>query len=285
LILVNKKIKFKKDNKTWYKQKCVYCEQWNIWKRGDKPFKCQVEDCSSHKTPAGKQAFLTTTTEKELFELQDLYFTSKDERYLEKMFEIMTSYARSLILKRCRSKGFSLSPEDLEFKSEYASYEWLDKVLDREYKVEDSFGGYLNYKVTEALYKNKDEEQNDSTERVVNDAHGNKGTELGETKYADSINPLFSHQYRNDDNFDKKQDLLDDLEKTILLIVKEIKWNKSKQTSRNTILALIGLRFYITKKHRLDNFYSIYGNDIKILVDKMIMTIRRRLREYHIENS
>lgn len=94
-------------------------------------------------------------TERELKYLQDEYLLERKEKTMEKMYTILASYARSLILRK-HYQYFS-KPEELEYFAHSAAAHLLDHYLKRPgFKIESSFGSYLRFTI---MYTISDVEQ------------------------------------------------------------------------------------------------------------------------------
>lgn len=101
--------------------------------------------------------------EQTLYKLQEQWYNEEDDKEKVKiwteMFKNVQIYARSMILQKLKNKKF-LSPDVVDDYTSDASLRFMSQYLyRRNFKCGTSFGKMINYKVLEAVYGEKEEEQ------------------------------------------------------------------------------------------------------------------------------
>jgi len=101
--------------------------------------------------------------EQTLYKLQEQWYEEKDDKEKVKiwteMFKNVQIYARSMVLQKLKNKKF-LSPDVVDDYTSDASLRFMSQYLyRRNFKCGTSFGKMINYKVLEAVYGEKEEEQ------------------------------------------------------------------------------------------------------------------------------
>ena len=101
--------------------------------------------------------------EQTLYKLQEQWYNEEDDKEKVKiwteMFKNVQIYARSMVLQKLKNKKF-LSPDIVDDYTSDASLRFMSQYLyRRNFKCGTSFGKMINYKVLEAVYGEKEEEQ------------------------------------------------------------------------------------------------------------------------------
>jgi hypothetical protein len=101
--------------------------------------------------------------EQTLYKLQEQWYNEEDDKEKVKiwteMFKNVQIYARSMVLQKLKNKKF-LSPDVVDDYASDASLRFMSQYLyRRNFKCGTSFGKMINYKVLEAVYGEKEEEQ------------------------------------------------------------------------------------------------------------------------------
>ena len=101
--------------------------------------------------------------EQTLYKLQASWYNEKDDKkkveIWTKMFALVQTYARSMVLQKLKNKKF-LSPDIIDDYTSDASLRFMSQYLyRRNFKCGTSFGKMINYKVLEAVYGEKEEDQ------------------------------------------------------------------------------------------------------------------------------
>lgn len=101
--------------------------------------------------------------EQTLYKLQEQWYNEEDDKEKVKiwteMFKNVQIYARSMVLQKLKNKKF-LSPDVVDEYTSDASLRFMSQYLyRRNFKCGTSFGKMINYKVLEAVYGEKEEEQ------------------------------------------------------------------------------------------------------------------------------
>lgn len=307
------KSKFKKDGFVWYKEHCNVCDVEITYKRGDKPKKCPNPECKSNTDSSfPKGIFDKPKTEIELFLLQEQYLakidqglfalyaeeiqlpedernqeiikkheSNMDRKLLEKMYMLVIDYTGSLLKKRMKGKCFFMDPEELQDKIFQASFFWYEQFTQKPgFRIDGSWAGQLNFKITQALYQYKEDEQFDSLDRIITDSSSSNQTSLLDMK--ESFN--FEHAFINKDIEDVYNDYTEVFTETKKILKDLIK--KIKETSldkydgyRRSLLALNAFNLFVLKKEdRLNKLFALYGNEVKSDLENIKLVIRRYWR-------
>jgi len=132
-----------------YQKTCVYCSNQITYLHKNKPTNCPHCKERDWSKPA---------TETDLFLLQRDFLRTRDNKYLGEMFLILRSYAASLI-KKLVSGNLYNNETWIDEKSSDAANLMIDYYLEKkDFRIKDSFAGYLRWKVREALYSTKKED-------------------------------------------------------------------------------------------------------------------------------
>lgn len=309
-----RKNKFKKDGATWYRVPCSFCDKTIEFKHGDANKIKTCPHCSE-----SSNWLLKPKTERKLFELQEKYFSTldydkweaftkeivkkneddqnkeviqahlnqRDEKTLHEIYLLVFQYSESLIKKFLKTKGFTISRNQLQEHIQNVSFLFFENFTRKyNYKIVDSFAGFLNLKIIESMYSKKQKEldMTDSLDRIVIDGESSKGTEMGELIDKFDINPLFGEKDKY--SFDKDTyDVVEDLKKVLELIVKAMDEN-SRSSRRRIMLALTALNLFLSKQDKkLANFFAIYGKDVKRDTENIKKQFRTYLRDLQREKS
>lgn len=133
---------------------CKYCsskfkfsnyEDRNKWKSKKYicPF-CSINYC------------ILPPTERELRIIQDDYVTSNyDQRYLTKMFNLLSIYAESILKKTFMTNNDIVYQESIDVYARDAASFLMEKYKDKDFTINVSFGGFIIHKIKQALYNKK----------------------------------------------------------------------------------------------------------------------------------
>lgn len=129
-------------------------------------------------------------TEVQLDGLQEKYLATREESVWQEMFLVCVPYAKSLILKKIKSKVF-LEPEYVNECAVSVALRFLGQYkTNPTFKVDWSFAGMMNYKVLEVLYGHKDEDDHVSLNHYMSDdSKGELGDYLNRIGYQNVLNP------------------------------------------------------------------------------------------------
>jgi hypothetical protein len=147
------------------------------------------------------------------------------------------------------------------------------------FKIEQSFGGYLEYKVKEVLYRVKDqqEDEHESYNAVMYDSEGHQ-SELGD--FSDKLNfqKIFGDEQEYLRRVISQYELLNGLNKILEKITDTVSKNFS---SKDSITLLLGLYLRLETKRNIsmDNFYRYFGSDYKYIIDKTLLLIYEFIKE------
>lgn len=242
-----------------YNKVCAYCGEDITYQRGEKPDECPF---------CGKERWLKPETETELFLLQKEYLEIRDNEILGKMYLILKSYASSII-KKIISGKFRYDFDWLEMKAHDATNSLLEYYLVKpNFKVNSSFGAYLQWKVKEVLYMYKDEEQHDSLNQHLKD---NNHKEFEDLVYLNGYKSVFGKSIVESEEELEQQKLF--LEGLTCMIDRQL--IKIKMESLHlSLMTCICLKVLLEKrKSALTRYYNKFGGRSKKLVDGIVNAI------------
>ena len=255
-----------------YEKICVYCTKEVEYFHGKKPSICPHCGASDYTKPP---------TETKLFILQDLYLKNRDNKHLTEMFVILKSYAVSLI-KRVLPKDFIYHYDQVEEKAQDAATAFIEYYLVHEdFKVEKSFGGYLQWKVKEVLWNKKLQREEDHESLNFSSHKVNYDQPVDRTVFA-SMKPLYGtiedHTQAAIASVTSSDDLILGIETIISTSLNEV---KTKLSLHQTLLVLLGVCLTMEGKTDvyMDKFYHYFGSKIKKYVDITKLLIYRFIKE------
>lgn len=302
-----KKEKYFKDGKTYYRSICAYCDEPIIFQHGEAK---NVKECPNCQVKS--DWILKPKTEAQLFELQKKYlelldkdlhkafceeykkieseqdksiiekhFAQRNNQLLYEMYTIARNYTSSLLKIKIKEKGFYLLPDSFDDKVEEAVSLWFERFLTvYDFKIDDSWAGYLNWKIIEALYSNKEDEQNTSLDAKVGSFSSNNERTLEDITDLAGIKFIMTPDQSNiNDPFENNVMLFSELRKFLHLVLGAMR-NGSKQSYRNSILSMLSLLFYMQGDSRREDYlYSNFGNSVRSDGEKVKLALRNYIRE------
>lgn len=256
------KQKIKKSDGTYYIFNCSYCNTKIEYKHGFPPEKCINNNCESHKTKLGSKLFDKPKTERVLFELQEEYLKTRNDKILLEMFEIIEKYTASLIKKKCINK-FTLSASEISEKAFTAATLLLEQYLHKpEFLIDDSFAGYLNWKIREVLWKYADDEMNESLNKLLSE--DSSTSSLLDMQSSFNFKSVFDNNYKNN------VFIIEEINKILKDISVTICMHNSHDEYRKSILCLIAFKHFINNdSKKLDILFEVYGSSFIIYFDKI----------------
>ena len=88
--------------------------------------------------------------------VQDSYFDNdRNPKYMRELFTLMVEYAEGLIKKTFVSKETTYLQEDINVYARDAVSLLMEKYADPDFRITVSFGGFLGYKIKEAMFAKK----------------------------------------------------------------------------------------------------------------------------------
>jgi hypothetical protein len=259
------------DGKTKYEKICVYCTKEVTYFHGRKPQQCPH---------CGADNYIKPPTETDLFLLQSKYHKTKDQKYLEKMFIILKSYAASIIKKNL-PKDFVYHYDKLDEKAQDAASLFIEYYLVHDnFVVEKSFGGYLQWKVKEVLWNKKAQREEDheslNSTFMSDDSHSKELLDV--TTFA-HITPLYGTV--EDHTIDKTTDQ-NDLVEGIMNIIEQSMIQLYKLYSKTQALLILNA-ICLTMEGKtdlyMDKYYHQFGSFLKEDVDLVKLLIYRFIKE------
>jgi hypothetical protein len=238
-------------------KKCPICKKNIEWEHGDKPETCPHCLSIMWDKPADECI---------LFNLQERYLKSRDNKVLGQMYTVMIPYARRIILKQLKHH---LDEERLEERVEDSVTTIIRYYLTKpEYKILYSFGAMLFGPTQQELFKKK--QQDIDMLEMSYDCP----LDDGESTLKDTLSETLLHK----EDFSSQ---LNDVEKTALIakvirfltmtftiIVKQYTYEKAMYT-------MLLLHHFFNKKdlHFFDDFYNHYGTDLKDIFEKTKLSL------------
>ncbi len=263
------------DGKIEYEKICVYCTKDVKYFHGKKPQVCPH---------CGESDYIKPPTETRLFLLQDKYFQNRDSKYLSEMFIILKTYAASIIKKNL-PKDFIYHYDQLDEKAQDAATLFIEYYLvHNNFRVEKSFGGYLQWKVKEVLWNKKLQREEDheslnylSTKAWKDSDHAQV---IDRTMFA-NMKPLYGadEDHTLVPHINNTEDLILGIESIINGSMIEIK--KLYISNYYILIILFGICLIMEGKTDvyMDKFYHYFGSEIKKDVDKIKLLIYRFIKE------
>lgn len=244
------------EEKKLHYKKCGYCEKMISWEHGSCPDNCPKCNAIQWRKPRDECL---------LFNLQEDYLKTKDEKILGKMYLIMYQYAQKIILKQL---PYKYDESKLEEKTEDAVTTIIKYyLLKPNYKILHSFGGMLFGPTRQELFKKKQQDIDNyemSYDNFISDSD-DKST------FKDKISSDILHdddKYTRDlINIHNREYLVKELSRFINEIYRKI---STFHGIEKGVLSLILLHHFLNgeKEEFFDNFYLTYGTDLKDLIEK-----------------
>lgn len=262
-----------------YSITCAYCGNEVRYYHTEKPEKCPHCGSTDYRKPK---------TETMLFRLQDQYLESRDNEVLGQMYIILCDYSKSLIKKNL-PKDFTHHYGVIDEKSVDVANRLVEKYLTKpQFKVENSFAGYLSWRVKEVLWNRKtiQEESHDSLNAHIDDKDGNASEvmEFTENISDSSEAPAYLTAWKNkNQNFDNFSDWVvteqteqEDLENGLYNLIEKILSMVESEFGKYTKLGLLGaLLLYMERgntdeSHQaLNRYYRLFGTRLKDLLNRI----------------
>ncbi len=254
------------------------CNIKHTYQHGKKPFLCPNSKCQSEWWSLPK-------TECQLFYLQREYLKTRDPKILVKKYELLKIYSRSLVLKTLGGK-YQMDSEILNEKSHDIAIEIVSLYLRKSsFKIDKSFGGYLQFKVKQELFGAKEEESHESLHQVITTKGSNKV--ILDTLQIFGFNSLFLPNI----NFKlENEDLVDGVLKIINSAVKgaqkEIDYIDYIDLGDIDNISLFSLYFLVALKNKIagkttkfmNKYYSAFGQEVKAKSEKVLADVYRHLK-------
>jgi|LSQX01.3.fsa_nt_gb hypothetical protein len=118
---------------------------------------------------ARKKTTTKPPTEIALGEMQERMLRDPEKKVPEDYFFLLKNYARSITLKKIKSKQIFLPPERVDEIATEATLLMLNQYKKPGWKVDASFHGVLQWKVVEAMYGDASEDITTSLNLVIGD--------------------------------------------------------------------------------------------------------------------
>ena len=218
-------------------------------------------------------------TEILLDSLQEEYLLTRDEKIWQEMFTTCVPYAKSLILKKIKSKVF-LEPDYIDECSVSVVLRFLNQYkTNKKFKVEHSFAGMMRFKVLEVLYGSKHEDDHVSLNYyMADDSKSELGDYLTKIGYTNVLNPNEEKYYNPEniiysgsDSYSSVKEVLRELDETI---------SDNKRLQLLLRLRVIMMFRYPRSRHADSVFKKHFAKDYKeeCIIDQTLLEIRNRLK-------
>jgi len=244
--------------------KCSACNELIIYKHKSKPLVCPF--CQD-------EFWAKPNDEFTLFHLQKNYLVNRDNKTLGEMYIILKLYAKKLIVKTVKNRYF-FKKDELEMKAHDSANKIITYYIEKpEFRIENSFGGYLNWPIKNVLFSNRQEESCDSLNCMID--NDNELEDYLPTISEETRSKMIVHFEEN--LIDNNSSVLSELNKIIEKMMTVINKNFSK---KHAILFLIGLNHKFTGQSNnfMDNYYLYSGLDVQSSVDKALFFIYKYLK-------
>lgn len=252
--------------KKLHRKKCGFCDQINTWEHGHKHKVCS--HCGAIEWDKPKDECI-------LFNLQEEYLETRDQKILGKMYLVMFKYAQKIILKQL---PYKYDDAKLEEKTEDAVTTIIRYYLTKpDYKILYSFGSMLYGPTRQELFKKK--QKDIDAHEISYDATMNSDSN---TTFKDKIS---SEIFHDDDKYTKElvnisnqTHLIEELSRFTNNIYFSICKNRNV---KDAVLSLILLHHFLNGKKEtfFDSFYEVYGTHLKDLVENEKMVLLDYIHE------
>lgn len=254
-----KKIEKKKRN-----IKCSSCDSIVEYAHKSKPKNCP--NCGSGYWDKDRDEF-------KLFVLQDEYIKTGDNKILGQMYLILKTYAKKIIVKTVKGKYF-FKKEDLEIKAHDSANKIIEYYLTKpSFKIENSFGGYMNWPIKNVLYADWRKDSYDSLNCLID----------AENELEDYL-PVISEEVKQRMIFEFEIDSISNtttIVDELSTLIKNIKNKISKNFSYfETVLFLVGMknRLKIRSTDYLNNYYNLCGQEVKRHIDTALFVVYKYIK-------
>jgi DNA-directed RNA polymerase subunit RPC12/RpoP len=273
---------------TIYHVVCAYCGKDISYKHSRKPERCPHCGASDYRKPK---------TETMLFSLQRKYLENRDEKTLSQMYLILRDYAQSIIKKHL-PRDFTYHYGHVEEKASDAANLLIENYLSKpNFSVENSFAGYLQWRVKEVLWNKRTRreenheslnvhvaEENADSPELLEFASYFDGQTVGELNTNPNGDPRTNEVENSVFNAEtNRQDLEAGLLKLLQRIFDRVEAEYSTLT-KLLVMAAICLRVergsLAGGEEALNMYYLRFGTRIKPLTDTSILLIYRFIKEW-----
>lgn len=235
--------------------KCKYCRgQFRFSKREKKLWKNKNYICPLCKT----DLCCLPPTERDLMKLQEVYLKTREREVLGKMYEILKSYADSIIKKRIL---YITDKWDREKHAHCAAWYLIEHYYnDPLFHIQVSFGAYLGHTIKQAVFDKEDKRPTISLD-LENDESKKIFDIPSEKDVIRDIEIKKDHQY-----------LLDYMSKFIFDM------GEYSSNSEDEFHRLLGLKIFFRNGERLsDRYFQKFERKGKIQFDKSLEIIKKEL--------
>ncbi len=240
-----------------YEKICPVCSFTTSWISGIHPKKCLNPNCSL------PSLIFAPKSEIKLMLLQQEYLKDRNPAVMEKMYNILILYSKSMIFKNIH---YCFSAPMLAEKSHDTAVAVLEPFLrNSDYRVKKSWGGLIFHKVRQVCFGFAKEEMHDSLDQKV------KGKGMGAEKNIERIDLLDSSECNSlfctsEDNPEKtffqsdEQNIIADITHNIDLLMEVL--NKKFDILFNT-LVIIGISHCISRTYTNENIMELFCESIE----------------------
>jgi len=254
-----------------YYRTCAYCGNVVTYYHTNKPTHCPY---------CGASKFVKPKTETTLFLLQKKYFDSgRDPAVLAELYKKMKPYTISLI-KKGPLKNFYYEYDDLDIKASEATSLVIEYYLAKPaFKIESSFGGYLNYKIKEVFYNKVDQKEDQmlSLNGLIPNQEG-KTKEVQDLSMQMNLQPIFYDENKHLRYERNKKEVLEGVYKIIDLIYNTARQELSVKDATFVILGIL-IRVQKDGLRNIDAYYHLFGSKYKKHVDKALLFLYEFIKE------
>lgn len=131
-------------------------------------------------------------SEQKCFAYQTEWLQTRNPEVWEKWVALVFNYTRSLILKKLSNKKF-LEPDEVDAATADATFSFMAQYLKptkdgKQFEVGASFAGMINFKILEALYRDRDNDRTISLNQLKSDDDKRElGDTIKELQYTDNF--------------------------------------------------------------------------------------------------
>lgn len=270
-----------------YSVVCAYCGREVQYRHSEKPAKCPHCGSTDYRKPK---------TETMLFNLQRQYLDGRDQETLSRMYLILCDYAKSIIKKHL-PRNFTYHYGHVEEKATDAANLLIENYLSKnQFKVENSFAGYLQWRVKEVLWnkRTRREEDHESLNAHI-EKEDSSSPELVDLANQLDEQPVsgfsLGHPQGQTSQVETtvltNEALRGDLQAGLYELLSRMLTQIGQEYSTLTkyiVLGALCLRiergYYQDGEAALNRYYVRFGTETKELVDKAMLLFYRFIKEW-----
>lgn len=253
-----------------YTVKCIICEKETKYRRKYRLKKCPHCHSSDPYWDKPKDEYI-------LFHLQDKYLETKSKDVLGEIYSILLVYTKKIINNYLLKGKKWLSKSELYQKAHDSVCKIIEYYMEKpEFKIDNSFAGYVLMVSKYFLFSKRKEDENDSLNHIIDD---NKENQENVHNNSRSLQDIIDFDYEKIFKEDMSEILLEKINYIFNKTIDKI----SKKSKLESLYTIIGLYHYISNSKFINEYYEYFGNNIKNYVDNIMYIVYNTIK--NIEES